>query len=828
MMHTQLRPDVTDSCHFAPGLSNLLRSVALDVTYHRAAGEWLYHHDADGREVEVLDLVGGYGAVLLGHMHPALVAVAKDQLLSGRPQFAQGSLRHYAPKLARELSSRAGGDYRAVFANSGAEAVEAAMKHAMLETGGRTFIALEGGFHGKTLGAIQLTANPDHREPFTLPGLSVHRVRPNDIEHLEATFERARGVAGFVFEPIQGEGGVRPLDAGFVQRAAELCVARGVPLIADECQTGVGRTGRFFACESLCVRPDYVLLSKALGGGLAKIAAVLIDRSRYVDPFDLKHTSTFAADEFSCAIGLKVLELIDEAALAACREAGNRIVARLRKLQSRFPRVIADVRGQGLMIGVEFARQSEATSYLLRYLTSQEQLVVLLSGYMLRAHRVRVAPTLSDPFALRLAPPLGISERAVDQLIGAMEDVCERIELADVRGLTSHLTHDFRSDGEPVPVLLADWKPCSYRTAPPRIASRRASARVAWLCHLVDADDLVSLDEAFAASAHGQRQMLLDRLAPLANPVLMNEVDVRSSRGQTVRLFPVMLPVTSQWMKGWIDARAHRQLTALVRKGLEMARSLGCSMVSLGQYTSIATLGGTTLVGAGVGLTTGNSYAIALAIDAIGRAQRERGVRPEEATLAIVGAAGNIGRTCAAMLAPQYRRVLLVGAQRPDSIARLRDLAAATANAVATLDVDQVAAAEVVVAAASAVNAPLIPQHFAPGAIVCDLSVPAAVDRRVHSVRPDVLVIKGGIARLPGGEDLGIVGFPLPPGMTYGCMAEGILLGLEGVTDATFTGSLRAEHVARVRAMAQRHGFALADYKSSCVLGSEPREAACA
>jgi acetylornithine/succinyldiaminopimelate/putrescine aminotransferase/predicted amino acid dehydrogenase len=828
MMHTQLRPDTADSCHFAPGLSNLLRAVALDVTYHRAEGERLYYRETDEREIEVLDLVGGYGAVPFGHAHPQLVAEAHEQLASGRPQFAQGSLRHFAPKLARELSSRVGGDYRVVFANSGAEAVEAAMKHAMLETGGRTFITLDGGFHGKTLGAIQLTANPDHREPFTLPGLTVHRVRPNDIDQLEATFERARGVAGFVFEPIQGEGGVRPLDAGFLQRAAELCAARGVPLIADECQTGVGRTGRFLACESLGVRPDYVLLSKALGGGLAKIAAVLVRSARYVDQFDLKHTSTFAADEFSCAIGLKVLELIDEAALAACRYAGKRIVARLREVQSRFSDVIADVRGQGLMIGVEFARQSESASYLLRYLTSQEQLVVLLSGYMLHAHRVRVAPTLSDPFTLRLAPPLYVSEKAVDQLVGALEDVCERIEHADVRDLTSHLAREIRSDGEQAPVLSADWKPCSYRTASPRIAPHCASARVAWLCHLVDADDLVSLDNAFAASGDRERQMLLDRFAPLANPVLMNEVDVRSSRGQTVRLLPIMLPVTSQWMKGWIDARAYGPLTTLVRKGVEMAQSLGCSMVSLGQYTSIATLGGTSLSGAGVGLTTGNSYAIALAIDAIGRAQRERGVRPHEATLAIVGAAGNIGRACAAMLAPQYRRVLLIGTQRPESIARLRDLAAATANAVATLDLGHVAAAEVVVAAANAVNAPLLPQHFATGAIVCDLSVPAAVDGRTRALRPDVLVIKGGIARLPGGEDLGIVGFPLPPGMTYGCMAEGILLGLEGVTDATFTGSLRAEHVARVRAIAQRHGFVLADYKASCVLGSEPKEAACA
>lgn len=139
------------------------------------------------------------------------------------------------------------------------------MKHAMLETGGRTFLCLDRAFHGKTLGAIQLTGNDEYRAGLELPGLSVVRVRANDMASLEAAFAQSADLAGFIFEPIQAEGGVRPVDPAFAQRAAELCKQRGVPLIADECQTGMGRTGTFLACESLGVQPDYIILSKALG-----------------------------------------------------------------------------------------------------------------------------------------------------------------------------------------------------------------------------------------------------------------------------------------------------------------------------------------------------------------------------------------------------------------------------------------------------------------------------------------------------------------------------------------------------------------------------------
>src|SRR5688572_26165268 len=256
-----------------------------------------------------------------------------------------------------------------------------------------------------------------------------------------------------------------------------------------------------------------------------------------------------------------------------------------------------------------------------------------------------------------------------------------------------------------------------------------------------------------------------------------------------------------------------------IDKAITVARHIGCDVIALGQYTSIVTRNATTFDLPHIGLTTGNSYTIALAIDAIGHARQARGVDAAAATLAIVGAAGNIGQTCAEILAAHYGRTILVGSDKPGARRRLGELQARLARAEIATDPSAVATADVVLAATNAPDPCLFAHHFAKDAIVCDLSVPAAVSRDVLVIRPDVLLLNGGIARLPFGEDHGIIGFPLPAGQVYGCMGETMLLGLEGVRDATFTGTLPVENVFRLKAMADRHGFTLAEYKLRPTMG---------
>ena len=816
-----MEPERSDDFYqlIKPQLCGLLDLLRIGVVFERGHGNYLYHR-RDGEEVGVLDLVGGYGSLLFGHSHPALVAEAQRLIAEGRPIHSQASRHDLAGRLARDLARRAGGDYRVVFANSGAEAVEAAMKHAILETGSRVFIALEKGFHGKTLGAVQLTANQDYREPFVIEGITVHRVRMNDIAHLEQTFARTGNLAGLIFEPIQGEGGVREITAEFAQRAAALCSARGAPLIADEIQSGMGRTGTFLACEALGVKPDYVLLSKALGGGLAKISATLIRRDRHVDKFDVLHTSTFAEDDYSCGIALKALELLDDAVLEDCRRKGDRLLAGLRALMAAYPDVIVDVRGRGLMVGIEFRRLLDDSSFLLRLLSNQDDLVFVLVGYLFNVHRIRVAPTLSDRQTLRLEPSSLISDEEIDRTVAALDDVCRKLHAHDAVGLTRYFIegsspadHDSTRVTFDTRFFIYDEPPYWQRELNP------PSLKVAWLFHMIDADDLITLEPAAAGLTGAEREQFLCHFAPRSNPVVMSSFDVRSITGATVRFYAILLPFTSAQMKEWLDDANFFRVRHSIDKAIKVARSIGCEVIALGQYTSIVTRNATTLDLPQIGITTGNSYTIALAIEALEKAIAQRGLDPANATLAVVGASGNIGQTCAQILAPRFARTILLGSRKPSAARRLAELQARLPRAEVDVDPAALLGAEAVLAAANAPSSFLGPELFARGAIVCDLSVPAAVSRELRSERPDVTMMTGGIARLPFGEDHGIPGFPLPPGQVYGCMAETLLLGLEGVRDATFTGMLPAEHVYRLAAMARRHGFALADFKTHATVG---------
>ncbi len=791
-----------------PGVGQILRSLGLDVSYDRGRGDFVYRSDEHGAEIEVLDLVAGYGSLLLGHNHPALVAEAVRILTIGRPNHVQGSRRRFAEELAGELTRRTERDDCVVFANSGTEAVEAAIKHALLETQGRTFLALEGAFHGKTLGALQLTANPAFREPFTIPGFSVVRIRPDDADQLETAFTNVSDLAGFLFEPILGEGGVRPLSPVFARRIVELCRNRNVPSIADECQTGMGRTGGFLACDALGIHPDYVILSKALGGGLAKISALLIDRRRYRPAFDLKHTSTFADDDFSCAIARKTLELIDSPLMEACRWKGEWLLDRLNELRQKYPTIIADVRGTGLMLGIELRDQCQSESFLLRQLSARESLGMLVAGYLLKTHRIRIAPTLSEPCTLRVQPSALISEQSLQRFVAAMADTCELLAREDVVRLTSHLPSG-NSDEKPAPGIWPS-KPSVITFQPPDETVPLAASitrSFAWLFHLIDANDVRYLEPAVADSSLAERDAFLTRLAPLTEPIVMPLVEIHSPVRGSIGLWPILLPVTSAWLKQQIDARRPHELKRLLGRSIDVAESLGADLVSLGQFTSIVSSNGRNHVTGQIGLTTGNSYTTALIVEAIRQTQIERGIEPGSSTLAVVGAGGNIGRACAEILASEYQRVILVGRNRPDAQRQLRALALQIGGATVSCDLASIVAAEVVVCATNCLEPVLGPEHLRLGAIICDASVPATVRPETARARPDVTLFRGGIVQLPNLERLNIPGLPLPPGHAFGCLAEGAILCFEGIHDSSFTGRLCPEKIAWISQMAARHGF---------------------
>jgi acetylornithine/N-succinyldiaminopimelate aminotransferase len=372
------------------GLERLLPTYArADLTIVRGEGCRVW--DADGREY--LDFGGGIAVVSLGHCHPAPLAAAHAQL--DRLWHVSNLYRtEPAEELASLLSARFGGA-QAFFCNSGAEAIEAALKYARKATGKPGVVALEGSFHGRTLGALSATGQPGKRTPFAplVPG--VRFVPPNDVAALRAAMDEEVGL--ILLEPILGEGGVIPLQTDFVAEAAAVPALLGL----DEVQTGAGRTGTFFAFEQLGVRPDLVALAKGLANGLPIGALLVADEAiGAFAPGD--HGSTFGGNPVSCAAACAVVEAIDDALLENVRDRGAQLVAGLEGQPG-----VLSVRGRGLLVGVETVANASDVVEAARELN----LLVLAAGENI----------------VRLAPPLTVSDddanRACNSLLQALHNV---------------------------------------------------------------------------------------------------------------------------------------------------------------------------------------------------------------------------------------------------------------------------------------------------------------------------------------------------------------------------------------------------------------------
>jgi acetylornithine/N-succinyldiaminopimelate aminotransferase len=361
------------------------------VTFVDGDGVWLT--DADGRRY--LDFAAGIAVVGLGHRHPAPLAAAHaqlDRLWHVSNLFATEP----AAALALRLSERFGGaGAQAFFCNSGAEANEAALKYARKATGRPGVIALERGFHGRTTGALAATGQPGKRAAFEplLPG--VRFAVPNDTASLR---EAADGDVGLILlEPVLGEGGVIVLEPAFVAAAAELAAELGALLCLDEIQTGVGRTGTFFAWERLGVRPQLVTLAKGLANGLPIGCLLVADEAvGAFAPGD--HGSTFGGNPVVCAAAVAVLDTIDEPLLASVRENGSRLADGVRRLPG-----VVEARGAGLLVGAELSGPAQPVADA----ALDAGLVCLTSGANV----------------LRLAPPLVVGPADVDRALEILEEV---------------------------------------------------------------------------------------------------------------------------------------------------------------------------------------------------------------------------------------------------------------------------------------------------------------------------------------------------------------------------------------------------------------------
>ena len=422
-------------CSFMnPGQYHFLRLLGFHKIIIDSA-EGMYYRARGGRRI--LDFFGGFGAIACGHNHPRILTVRRKFQEEQRHEMAIAFMSQYAAALSKNIATLAPGDLEmTLLCCSGSEAVEAALKLAERAQGQKNRIAYaERSFHGKTRGALSVTDGDLYRAGFQLLPNCV-RVPFGDAAALEENFQKDPKIGVFILESIQGGAGIVVPPDGYLKEVRRLCDQYNVLWIADEVQCGMGRTGRFFAFAHEEVVPDIVTLAKALGGGKCAIGAMIARSPLYLKAYGTPETAlihgpaTFGAMGEACCTAIETLNiLLDDDLMQNAEVQGDYLAEQLRDLQARYPNIIKEVRGRGLMIGIEFNDISKTLPIGLKRIVSMldEKLKGSLCGFigslLLAEYDILVAFTEYNRNVIRLEPPLIIAKEHIDTFIRALDDL---------------------------------------------------------------------------------------------------------------------------------------------------------------------------------------------------------------------------------------------------------------------------------------------------------------------------------------------------------------------------------------------------------------------
>lgn len=412
--------------HMNRTLVKVLRTIGFDKVYTRAQGAYLY----DDSDTPYLDFLSGYGVYNIGRNHPVLKEAIRDALDLDLPNMVQMDCALLSGLLSESLVKRTHPGLDAVFfCNSGTEAVEGALKFARAATGRPQIVTLEGAYHGLTYGALSATANANFREGFgdLLPGM-LHIPR-YDLNRLEDLLKN-EDVAAFMVELVQGKGVYSP-DNDFFQQAQNLCRRYGTLFIADEVQTGMGRTGKLFAYEHWNLEPDILTVAKALSGGYVPAAAFLTRRDIHQKVYSrldrcVVHSTTFGRNNLAMACGLATLHVLEEENL--CENAlirGNQLKERLQALQAQH-QIIKEIRGSGLMIAIEFQEPTDSLKMKLAWkaIHSADKglFAQMIVSPLLEKHHILSQVAGHHMDVVKILPPLIIGQNEVDHFTNSLDD----------------------------------------------------------------------------------------------------------------------------------------------------------------------------------------------------------------------------------------------------------------------------------------------------------------------------------------------------------------------------------------------------------------------
>ncbi|MDE9428597.1 aminotransferase class III-fold pyridoxal phosphate-dependent enzyme [Xenorhabdus bovienii] len=938
-----------------PQLTRALISLGLNKTYHRAAGNFLYYKDENGQEVPVLDLLGGYGATLLGHNSPFIREKIKGYLDEETPVHNQFSIRKPAALLAERLNellkeeTGTKGDFIFCFASTGAESMEVALKsaeftrnaqllqleqdvvaatariensreivltdeqrqHLQLEENASvneiksalsafnqdrletkpTFLALEHAFHGK----MMVTANCTHGAMYRhylrrmkintrflsskeLAELAEMGEKANDILNswlwlpqeengqLHLTKKPFRVVTAFLIEPVQGEGGVYPLNTEQVRGINQLKQIVGCPVIADEVQAGSGRCGFLVASSDVGIDADYYVLSKALGAGYVKIGVVAIRQESFTPGFDVIQSSTFGEDDFSCRVALDFINLLhadQRKLLTQVTQLGEEFKTRLNGLKAQYPDVIQDVRGKGLIWGVEFHDVINSDSYILQNIAVQGSLGYVISGHLLCGSHIRIAPSGSAANVVRVEPSVFLELPHIIRFVEALSNVCLAIRHADAGFIVA-----------PMLGKLDQSIPADYRRQEDHQHDNSVvDYKAAFINHLISASGLREVDPSFSIFSDEELELFVESTTFNLATKPFKAARIRSNEGKLVEFTLYPLTVTSKMIK---DALANNDLERLrheIDVRVTQATADGNSAVGLGMFTSIITNNGKSLKNKTISMTTGNALTVAIGIEALQRSIVDQDMA--NMRIAVVGGAGNIGSVYAKILGPQFKDMVLIGSSNHGSLKKLDlvkypiyqniyeqfivhkqpvteglvkrivdclsvmpdDYLVGKVNVGEAIDhylnqyhpdqtfiqtsqnISDIENCDVIVCASNASEAFISVEKIKEKAIVCDISVPHNLSNEDLLSRPDIKILRGGIVQTPHNDSLDPrVRAYLKEGQIYACMAETIVLALEQYKENFSYGNISPDQVLDIMAMAKKHNFTLSDIKENSSL----------
>jgi acetylornithine/succinyldiaminopimelate/putrescine aminotransferase/predicted amino acid dehydrogenase len=826
--------------HVAPYRGFVYQRLNLDKTYVR--GEKCYLFDADGNRYA--DFIAQYGALPFGHApEPIWKAIEKAQR-EGRPNLAIMSMLPAAGELAERLLALAPpGLAHVVFTNSGAESVEVAVKLARCRTGRFGILSANEGFHGLTLAGMSATDSEFFQRSFGAPAPGFHYVPFGDLSALKSALEqRPDFFAAFLVEPIQGGSGVRIPPRGYLKAALEVCRSFGVLMIVDEVQTGLGRTGNLFACEAEGVTPDIMALAKSLGGGLMPIGACLYTRSVFSEHFDLRHGSTMAGNTLACCAAIATLdELVkdDRRLVRHVAETGDYLLAQLQALRDDYPALISDIRGRGLLIGLELSldRLAESQDGLLTILHQQGLLLHFIISFLLNVTHIRIAASFTHRDVLRIEPPLIADRATCDELIAALRRLLHVLECADAAALIRHLATNGHA---PAPQNATESRPWHDGAVAVR-SERPSNGRFAFLCHPLQAGDLKSFDPSLVQLSDEESERVRLRFVEFVKPFAFADASVPAANGRVVTGELIVLPLLPAEMK----ALSHPDAVKLVQSAVDLAAERGAEVVGLGGFSSIIAEGGSAVKAPpGVRVTNGNSLTTWAALRGVEEICAREGIPLCDCTVAVVGAAGVIGRALSLMCAERVGKLILVGSPGTSEtgLARLhavaadcekhvksltrRNLAAGTfaellmrgkatgpdggARLIVTTDIDRhLPDAHIIFTATSAVLPFISARHLRTRAIVCDVSRPFNIDPDLAVERPDLHLLYGGMARAPAGSSLRHFEREDEPNVVFACMAETMVLALCGYQSNRLCGQLEVATIEELGRIGEELGFSV-------------------